>query len=265
MGVIIVSGCNVWVVIPTYNEADNIAALIEGIHELVPQAHVIVIDDNSPDGTAEIVKSIMARDKRVHLIFRPGKLGYASAVIAGLRYALTHGADIVAHMDADFSHEPSVIPRLIEAINEGVDVAIGSRYVKGGSVENWSLWRKALSVCANLVARTLLGLNVRDCTSGFRCYSRNGLLKLQPWLIKVEGYGFLTVCTYLACARSLSIVEVPIRFEDRRRGKSKLSRRVILEAAVVVFKLAMSRLGLKWLRADVIGAEEAGLSASPER
>lgn len=255
----------VWVIIPTYNEAENIATLVEEIHRFIPQAHVVVVDDNSPDGTAEVVKSMMARCKQVHLIFRPRKLGYASAIVAGLRYALTHGADIVVHMDADFSHEPFVIPRLIEAVISGAEVAIGSRYVKGGSVENWSLWRRALSLGANLVARTLLGLRVKDCTSGFRCYSRSGLLRLQPWLIRVEGYGFLTVCTYLAHACSLNIVEVPIRFEDRRHGKSKLSRRVIFEAAVVVLKLALSRLGLKWLRRDVIAAAEIGSGTLPKR
>ncbi|MCS7252896.1 MAG: polyprenol monophosphomannose synthase [Armatimonadota bacterium] len=256
---------SIWVVIPTYNEAENIATLIGKIHEFIPQAHVIVVDDNSPDGTAEVVKSLKERDKRVHLILRAGKLGYASAIIAGLRYALMHGADIIVHMDADFSHEPSVIPKLIKVVSEGADAAIGSRYVEGGRVENWALWRRLLSKGANLVARTLLSLNVRDCTSGFRCYSRSGLLRLKPWLAKVEGYGFLTVCTYLARAHSLSIVEVPIRFEDRRHGKSKLSRRVILEAATAVLKLALSRLGLRWLSRDVISCEEVGVSVYPPK
>lgn len=244
---------NLWIAIPTYNEAENIVPLIERIHSFIPQAHVVVVDDGSPDGTAEIVKSLKAKDKRVHLIVRAGKLGYASAVVAGLRYALMHGADIIVHMDADFSHDPSLIPKMVEAIKAGAEVAIGSRYVEGGSVENWAAWRKLLSKGANFVARTLLGLSVRDCTSGFRCYSRSGLLRVQPWRIQVEGYGFLTVCTYVSHLCSLKIVEIPIKFEDRRAGKSKLSRRVILEAASVMLKLALSRVGMKWLKERVIG------------
>ncbi|MFA4016967.1 MAG: hypothetical protein RUDDFDWM_002079 [Candidatus Fervidibacterota bacterium] len=243
---------SVWVIIPTYNEAENIALLIERIRHFVPSAHIVVVDDNSPDGTADVVRSICEVDKRVHLIKRSRKLGYASAVIAGLRYALTSGAEFIIHMDADFSHEPSVIPKLIEAVKAGADVAIGSRYVEGGSVENWTLWRKLLSKGANLVVRLLLGVRVRDCTSGFRCYSRSGLLKVQPWRITVEGYGFLAISTYASHECSLNIVEVPIRFEDRRMGKSKLSKRVILEAASAVFKLLLGRLGLRWLRTRVL-------------
>ncbi|MFA4045250.1 MAG: hypothetical protein HZRFUVUK_002060 [Candidatus Fervidibacterota bacterium] len=243
---------SIWVVIPTYNEAENIAMLIERIRHFVQSAHIVVVDDNSPDGTADVVRSICKVDRRVHLIKRSRKLGYASAVIAGLRYALKSGAEFIIHMDADFSHDPSVIPKLIEAVEAGADVAIGSRYVQGGSVKNWTLWRKLLSKGANLVVRLLLGVRVRDCTSGFRCYSRSGLLKVQPWRITVEGYGFLAISTYVAHECSLKIAEVPISFEDRRMGKSKLSRRVILEAVSAVLKLMFGRLGLKWMRSKVI-------------
>ncbi|HID07740.1 MAG TPA: polyprenol monophosphomannose synthase [Armatimonadetes bacterium] len=243
----------VWVVIPTYNEADNIAALLTAIHSNVPQAKVLVVDDNSPDGTGAIVRRIANNDERVHLMQRGGKLGYASAVIQGLHYALAHGADIIIHMDADFSHDPAVIPTMLQMVRNGVaDVVVGSRYVPGGSVVNWSLWRQWLSKVANCVARTLLSLPIKDCTSGFRCYTRDASMRARLDCIRVEGYGFLTVSTYQAHRHGLRVKEIPIRFEDRRFGKSKLSRRVIAEAIVALLRLALSRIGCFRLASKVI-------------
>ena len=243
---------SVWVTIPTYNEAENIRELVSSILKALPEAFVIVVDDNSPDGTAEIVDEMSRVDKRIHLIRRPGKLGYASAIVTGLTYAMSQGAQVLGHMDADFSHDPERLPKLLAALNEGADVAIGSRYIPGGRVEGWSLYRKVLSRSANWLVRILLGLPVRDCTSGFRLYRREAFEKLPLGMLRVEGYGFLYLGTALAVWSGLKIAEVPIVFVDRRRGKSKLSRRIIAEAAVALAKVFVWRKTGKWLGAPLI-------------
>lgn len=242
----------VWVTVPTYNEAENIRDLLTAILRELPAANVVVVDDNSPDGTAEIVNEVAKIDSRVHLIRRAGKLGYASAVLTGLNYASERGAQVIGHMDADFSHDPQKLPSLLKAIREGADVAIGSRYVAGGGVEGWSLYRQVLSRGANWLVRTALNLPVRDCTSGFRLYRREALAKLKLHRLKVEGYGFLYLSTAMAVWEGLKIAEVPITFVDRRRGKSKLSRRIITEAAAALFKVFLWRKTGRWLGAPLV-------------
>ncbi len=242
----------VWITVPTYNEAENIHALLSSVFQFLPEAHVVVVDDNSPDGTADIVAGWQRTNPQVHLLRRQGKLGYASAVVAGLQYALSHGAEWLGHMDADFSHDPQRLPALWQAVKEGADLAIGSRYVSGGGVQGWSLFRQVLSRGANGLVRTTLGLPVRDCTSGFRMYRRHALEKLSLQRLRVEGYGFLYLSTALAVWNGLRIVEVPILFVDRRHGKSKLSRRIIAEAAIALGKVFIWRHTGRWLGKPLI-------------
>ena len=244
---------SIWLTVPTYNEAENIRELVSAILQALPEANVVVVDDNSPDGTADIVSGLCEADKRVHLVRRPGKLGYASAIITGLKYALAQGAQILGHMDADFSHDPRKLPALYEALKEGADLAIGSRYVAGGRVEGWSLYRQILSRGANWLVRFTLHLPVRDCTSGFRLYKRKALLKLPLERLRVEGYGFLYLSTALAVWSGLKITEVPIVFVDRRKGKSKLSRRIVAEAAKALVKIFIWRKTGRWIGKPLIG------------
>jgi len=234
-------GKHVWVCVGTYNERDNLGRLLEELREHVPEGHAVVVDDNSPDGTGEILDGISERDARVHPIHREGKLGYASAHRTAIAYALKHGAETVVTMDADFSHDPAHIPALLAGIETGADVAIGSRYVAGGRTENWPWYRVALSSTANALARAGLGLSVSDCTSGFRAYRGSLLTRLRLDQLRSEGYSFLEeilVACQLANAR---MMEVPIVFVERRAGRSKLSRRVILEAAWMLAKLTWRR------------------------
>lgn len=242
----------VWIVVPTYNEAENICDLVPSILATLPEASIVVVDDNSPDGTADTVEGMGKGDKRIHLIRRSGKLGYASAIVTGLNYAVSHGAQILGHMDADFSHDPKSLPALLSALKEGNDVAIGSRYIAGGKVEGWSLYRKILSRGANWLVRKLLGLPIRDCTSGFRLYRKEALEKLSLDKLKVEGYGFLFLSAALAVWNDLKIVELPILFSDRRKGKSKLSRQIIIEAAFSLVKVFLWRRTGKWLGSPLI-------------
>ncbi len=244
---------SVWITVPTYNESENIRPLLEAILKALPEVRVVVVDDNSPDGTAEIVAALIQTDERVHLIRRPGKLGYASAVLTGLRYALAQGAQWLGHMDADFSHDPQRLPALWQAIKEGADIALGSRYVAGGGVEGWSVFRRLLSRGANWLVRTLLRLPVRDCTSGFRLYRRDALTKLPLERLRVEGYGFLYLSTALAVWEGLHIAEVPIVFVDRRCGKSKLSRRIVTEATFALLKLVLWHRTGRWFGRPLLG------------
>ncbi|MFA0765090.1 MAG: hypothetical protein BDTLLHRC_000043, partial [Candidatus Fervidibacter sp.] len=167
-----------WLVIPTYNEAENIVPLLSAILQTLPDAHLLVVDDASPDGTAERVAAMQRHFERVHLLRRSGKLGYATAIVTGLEFALRQGATIVGHMDADFSHDPKSLPALLHALRRGADIAIGSRYVTDGGVVGWSLFRRILSRGANFLVRAVLNLPVKDSTSGFRLYRREALQRL---------------------------------------------------------------------------------------
>ncbi len=226
------------VVIGTYNEAENIAGLLPDVLRLGPEYEAIVVDDNSPDGTGRLVSEAAAKEPRIHLLQRSGKLGYGSAYADGFRAALDLDADYIVQMDADFSHNPRDIPRLLEAA-EGVDVVIGSRYVEGGSIQGWPLRRRIVSRVANLVARLLLGLPIRDCTMGFKCFRRSTLESINFADVRSKGFCSGYEINYL-CHRSGKVFrEVPIGFVDRQAGKSKLKRRMILETLFVLLRLRL--------------------------
>ena len=227
------------IIIPTYNEAENISPLIERILNLEDDVDVVVVDDNSPDGTGDVVDAIVAADPHIHIIHRQAKLGLGTAYTAGFQYALEQGYDRIITMDADFSHNPRYIPTLLRLTDQH-DLAIGSRYVPGGGVRLWGVHRRLLSRGANLFARSILGLNAHDCTAGFRCYRASVLEKVDPHSIKADGYSYLLEMLWRVQKAGFSIVETPILFTDRRRGASKISQREIFNAAGTLFRLAFS-------------------------
>ena len=232
---------NTIIVIPTYNEEENISRLIKRIFSLgVKDLKIIVVDDNSPDGTAEEVKQL-ENIFPVYLIGRKGKLGIGSAYIAGFKKALELGADFIFEMDADFSHDPEDIPRILEAMG-GADMVIGSRKVRGGKVVGWGLRRKFMSNGAMWFSRLLLGLKVKDVTAGFRCFRRRVLESLDLDKIRSNGYAFQEELLYRIQKAGFKIVEIPVTFVDRREGVSKLGFRDIIEFFIVIFKLRFGRL-----------------------
>jgi dolichol-phosphate mannosyltransferase len=221
------------VVLPTYNERETVVVAATGILAAVPTADVLVVDDNSPDGTAEAVAALAEGEPRVRLIRRPRKLGLAGAYLAGFRVGLRDAYDVIVEMDADLSHQPSDLPRVV-AGSKRYDLTIGSRYVRGGGVSNWSRARLALSRGGNAYARTVLGLPVADATSGFRAFRRGALERLLSEPLTSEGYGFQIELVYRAWREGLSIGEVPITFREREHGASKISRTIVVEALVQV-------------------------------
>lgn len=229
------------VVIPTYNERENIPPLVAAIRHHAPDLQVLIVDDNSPDGTGALVEELAAGDDRLQVLRRPGRLGYGTAVADGMDRALAAGAELVLTMDADFSHDPRYLPALLRQAQE-YEVVVGSRYIPGGGTRNWGWVRRLLSAGANLVARTLLALPVHDCTGGFRCYHREVVERVNPRTLRVEGYGFLTASLFRCHRAGYRIGEVPIVFVDRRLGQSKLSKRIIVEAVGVVLRLCFERL-----------------------
>jgi dolichol-phosphate mannosyltransferase len=231
-----------WICIATYNERDTVGDLLSQIHAWAPQAQVIVVDDNSPDGTGDVLDQLAAADPWVHPIHRSGKLGYASAHRAAMARALEEGAEVVVTMDADFSHDPKHLVDLLKLIEAGANLAIGSRYVPGGGTQAWPWHRRFLSATANSLARIGLGLSVHDCTAGFRAYRAPLLRQLRMESFRSEGYCFLEEIL-AACARAgADIRETPIIFVERRAGRSKMSRKVILEAAWMLVRLTCRRL-----------------------
>jgi len=225
----------------TYNEAENIGPLLRCIRSIVPAITILVVDDNSPDGTGRLVDEIAARDPRVYAIHRAGKLGLGSAIAGGVKWALDHGFRFVINMDADFSHDPVAIPEFIRRGQEA-DYVIGARYVPGGGTLNWGLHRRLLSRCGNMFARFMLGVGVHDLTTGYRLIRLEHAHKLQLENIDAKGYGFLIIMTFRAAQAGLRIVETPIRFLDRRYGESKMSADIIQEAFRHMFRLRRERL-----------------------
>lgn len=223
------------IIIPTYNEVDNLRPLIEEIVSHVPESDILVIDDNSTDGTGKLANEIQAEKPQVHVLHRPGKLGLGTAYIAGFKYALAHGYDAVFEMDADFSHDPRYLPAFLKAL-ERADLVIGSRYVRGGGTPGWSPLRRLISGSGNIFARLLLRIPVRDCTAGFRCYRLDVLRTLDLDTIQSEGYAFQVELTYHVSKQGFKIVEIPIIFTDRRIGKSKMSRKIVIEAFIYVLQ-----------------------------
>lgn len=228
------------VVIPTYNERENIALLIGELTTFAPDLTIVVVDDNSPDGTGKILDEIAARDARVQPLHRPAKLGLGTAHIAGMKWALAHQAEPILTMDADFSHAPRFVPDMLSAAKK-YDVVIGSRYVPGGGTLQCTLPRRTLSRGANLFARTLLGLDAGDTTAGFRAYRRPVLESIPLDEIFSNGYSFLIEMLYQCQKHGWQVGEVPIIFENRQRGKSKISRQEIAKAMGTVLRLRMEK------------------------
>jgi len=225
-------------ILPTYDEADNVLSLIEQVLAQSEAIEVLVVDDNSPDGTGDLVDGAARTEPRIHLLRRPGKLGLGTAYLAGFRYGLDHGYDCVLTMDCDHSHNPRYIPAMIAAMSDH-DMVIGSRYVPGGDIENWPAHRRALSAFANLYARTLLRLTARDCTSGFRCYSREVLQNVDPFRVRSSGYSFLEEMVWRVERCGFRVGEVPIVFVQRTAGVSKIDSSEIYRAAWHVLRTAV--------------------------
>jgi len=220
----------VTVCLPTYDERENLEAIVGALlARLGPDDSILVIDDNSPDGTGELADAIAAREPRVAVLHRPRKEGLGPAYLAGFRRALADGAELVLEMDADFSHDPDDVPRLIAGAAEA-DVVLGSRYVRGGRVENWGLLRRFVSRAGSLYAQVLLAAPVRDLTGGFKCYRRVVLETIDLDAVSSRGYAFQIETTYRALRRGFRVLELPIVFVDRREGRSKMSRAIVLEA-----------------------------------
>jgi dolichol-phosphate mannosyltransferase len=231
------------VVVPTYNEAENLPALADRLLGLDLMLDVLVVDDASPDGTGGIADGIASREPRFRVLHRTGPRGYAAASREGLRRSLDDGYDVVCTMDADLSHDPAELPRLVAAVSEGADLAIGSRYVKGGGlVVDWGPVRRAVSRLGSAYARLMTGAKTRDCTSGFRCYKASALATVPFEEMRSDGYSFLIEMLAALSRRRARVVEVPIHYVDRRAGSSKISRRIVIEAFGITTGLGVSRL-----------------------
>lgn len=234
-----------WVCVPTYDERENVRALVSAVREQLDAAgvdgHVLVIDDGSPDGTGQIADEMAAADPRVHVLHRTQKEGIGPAYRAGFRHAMDHGAGLILEMDCDFSHNPVDVPRLIRAAADA-DLVLGSRYATGGGVAEWGLLRRAISRGGCLYAQAVLGTRVKDLTGGFKCFRREVLEAIPLDQVGGAGYVFQVEMTYRALLQGFHVLEVPITFTDRTMGKSKMSRRIVAEAAIHVPRLRW-RLG----------------------
>ncbi len=229
-----------WLVLPTYNEAENVEAFVEAARAKLPAtARVLIVDDSSPDGTGEIAARLATRHEGVDVLHRRHKEGLGPAYIAGFRHALAAGAGLVLEMDSDFSHDPAYLPRLLEAA-ESADVVLGSRYVPGGGVSDWGPLRRAISRGGSAYARLVLGVDVKDLTGGFKCFRREVLEAIDLDSVQARGYAFQVEMTYRAIKRGFKVVEVPIIFRDRRAGSSKMDRSIVAEA---VWRVPLLRLG----------------------
>lgn len=231
------------VVVPTYNEAGNLLQLAELLLALEPQVDVLCVDDGSPDGTGDIADTIASRNDRFHVIHRTGKRGYSVSSKEGMEWSLARGYEIVATMDADLSHDPRVLPLLVTAVEEGTDLAIGSRYTQGGEiVVDWGPFRRAVSRAGSAYARLMVGVKTQDCTSGFRCYRASTLSQVRISEIRSEGYSFLIEMLAGLRDHDAVIVEVPITYVDRHHGSSKISKAIIFEALVRTSEVGAARL-----------------------
>ena len=224
----------VLVVIPTYNECENIDRVLRRVRGALPDATVLVVDDGSPDGTGDIAEKVGAEIGNIEILRRAEKSGLGSAYRAGFRWGLDRGFDVCVEMDADLSHDPDALPDLVAPLGKGFELVIGSRYVPGGSIPNWAWHRRLLSRGGNVYASTLLGLGVTDSTAGFRAYSASVLNRIALDDIRAEGYGFQIEMTYQAKRAGAPIVEIPIRFIDRTEGESKMSTFIVVEALGLV-------------------------------
>ncbi len=225
---------HVLVVMPTYNERENVAAVLQAVRASVPSADILVVDDNSPDGTAKIVNETGESLGRIDLLQRPGKQGLGSAYRQGFSLALDRGYDVIVSMDVDFSHDPAVLPEMLRLIDAGADAVIGSRYVPGGATVDWPVHRRVLSRWGNRYTSLVLGLQIRDCTSGYRAYRADALAEIDASSTTAEGYAFLTELVRRLVRSGRRVMETPIVFTDRRYGTSKMSSRIIAESMLLV-------------------------------
>jgi dolichol-phosphate mannosyltransferase len=229
------------VIVPTYNERENIERLIASVLAVSNGIDLLVVDDNSPDGTGEIVDRLVAeRPERVSILHRPEKEGIGPAYLAGFRIALERDVPVIVTMDADFSHDPDDLPRLLDALDES-DIALGSRYVTGGGTVGWPLHRRLISRWGGMYAQLVLGVHVRDLTGGFKAYRRPVIQMLVSEGVRSDGYGFQIETVYRALKHGFRVAEAPIVFHDRTLGRSKLSRRIVLEAMLMVWRLRFER------------------------
>jgi dolichol-phosphate mannosyltransferase len=220
-----------WLILPTYNEAENIGPIVRAARaQLRDDDRILVVDDNSPDGTGLIADQLAQSLEGIEVLHRPGKQGLGRAYLAGFEHALAGGAELVLEMDADFSHDPADLPRLIATAEEGADLVLGSRYVPGGSVTDWGLLRRLVSRGGSWYARKILGVEVRDLTGGFKCFRRSVLEALDLNAVHADGYGFQIELTYRTIKAGFRVVEVPIVFRERRVGESKMNARIAFEA-----------------------------------
>jgi dolichol-phosphate mannosyltransferase len=231
----------VLIVVPTYNERENVDRVALEFLAPVPAAHLLFVDDASPDGSGAAIDQLCAANERVHVLHRPGKLGLGTAYLDGFRWGLSRGYQYLAEMDADFSHDPRYLPGLVAGAVAGADLVVGSRYVAGGGTENWGLGRRMLSKGGGLYARTVLGVGIRDMTSGFCVYRRRTLERLDLGAVRSNGYSFQIEMKYRVLQAGMRVVESPIVFIDRRVGESKMSRAIFAEALWMVWKLRFGR------------------------
>ncbi|HEY4185217.1 MAG TPA: polyprenol monophosphomannose synthase [Polyangia bacterium] len=225
------------IVIPTYNEHDSLVAIVAAVRAAVPDATVLIVDDNSPDGTGALADGLAAADANVRVMHRPGKQGLGRAYLDAFLSLLDEGWERIVQMDADFSHDPTDVPRLLRALDEGADLAVGSRYVRGGSTVNWGLRRKLISRGGSFYARRVLGIGVRDLTAGFKAWRSEALRRIPLREVGAKGYGFQIEMTYRALKAGARVVELPIRFVDRRVGQSKMSETIFVEAITIVWRM----------------------------
>jgi dolichol-phosphate mannosyltransferase len=247
------------VIIPTYNEAENIEPIVARVRDSVPEAHILVADDNSPDGTGDLADKLAAADDHVHVLHRNGKEGLGAAYIAGFRRGLADGYGVLVEMDADGSHQPEELPRLLDALRSA-DLVLGSRYVKGGAVKNWPRSREVLSRGGNIYTRLAIGVPLRDATGGYRAFRRETLDGIGLDQVASAGYCFQVDLAWRALKKGLRVVEVPITFIERERGQSKMSRAIVAEAMVkvgrwgVAYRAGQVRNGMRRLRGRSAGS-----------
>jgi dolichol-phosphate mannosyltransferase len=228
------------VCIPTYNEAENIEPITQAVLKAEPRVDILIVDDNSPDGTGQIADTLAAREPRIRVLHREKKEGLGRAYLAAFRWALAEGYTYIIEMDADFSHDPRYLPQFVDAAEAGADLVLGSRYVTGGGTVNWGVGRQLISKGGSLYARTILGVGVSDLTGGFKCFHRRVLEGIGLDQVQSTGYAFQIELTYRTLKKGFTVREVPIVFEDRRVGQSKMSRKIFLEALTMVWKLRLT-------------------------
>jgi dolichol-phosphate mannosyltransferase len=233
----------VLVIVPTYNERDNLPEIVRAVHEHLAEADILVVDDNSPDGTGQVADDLAAKDAKVSVLHRAGKQGLGTAYVAGFKWALARDYGYVFEMDCDFSHDPKYLPELLARARAGADLVLGSRYVDGGGTVNWGPVRKLISRGGSFYARTILGIKLRDVTGGFKCFRRSLLEALDFDTVSAQGYGFQIEINFRTIKQGFRVEEVPIVFVDRRVGQSKMSKKIFLEALTLVWKLRLAGAG----------------------